>query len=147
MEIKEYYLADEQGTIEFGERIGQKLRGGEVVLLSGDLGVGKTHLTKGIVRGLGSSDIVTSPSFALVNSYVGRVPIYHLDLYRLDKLEELEDIGFYDLCAQGAVVIVEWADKFSAYMPADSIKIAMHRIENKTDRKISLEAKHAYISD
>jgi tRNA threonylcarbamoyladenosine biosynthesis protein TsaE len=103
-----------QETIEFGRRFGSQLRGGEVIALCGPLGSGKTHLIKGIVKGLGAEDAaneVTSPTFVLVNEYTGRLDIFHIDAYRLDSIAQFEQIGFDDYCYPGSVVLIEWADK------------------------------------
>jgi len=103
-------------TIGFGEKIGASLAGGEVVFLIGQLGSGKTHLIKGIAKGLGFCDCdeVTSPTFVLINEYVGddmRLEVYHIDAYRIDDADEFEMLGFDDICHGGSVVLIEWADK------------------------------------
>ena len=103
-----------QETIEFGQRFGSQLRGGEVIALCGPLGSGKTHLIKGIVEGLGAEDAaneVTSPTFVLVNEYSGRLDVFHVDAYRLESIEQFEQIGFDDYCRADSVVLIEWADK------------------------------------
>ncbi len=103
-----------QQTIEFGQQFGSKLKGGEVIAVCGPLGSGKTHLIKGIVKGLGAEDAateVTSPTFVLVNEYSGRLDIFHIDAYRIDSIADFEQIGFDDYCYLGSVVLIEWADK------------------------------------
>jgi tRNA threonylcarbamoyladenosine biosynthesis protein TsaE len=111
-----------QQTIEFGQRFGSQLKGGEVIALVGPLGSGKTHLIKGIVKGLGAEDApneVTSPTFVLVNEYTGsstplttgRLDVFHIDAYRINSIPEFEQIGFDDYCYPGSVVLIEWADK------------------------------------
>jgi len=126
-----------QQTIDFGQKIGSQLKGGEVVALCGPLGSGKTHLIKGIVSGLGAEDAaneVTSPTFVLVNEYLGgstsltagRLDIFHVDAYRLDSIAQFEQIGFDDYCYPGSVVLIEWADKIEkALAGIDYIKIEM----------------------
>lgn len=106
-------------TERLGELLGGWLMPGDVVLLHGDLGAGKTTLTKGIARALGVQDTVSSPSFALVNEYVlPLVRLYHLDLYRLDEPDELETIGFAELTsAEDAIAIVEWPERAGALLP------------------------------
>ena len=104
-------------TIEFGRKIGSQLKGGDVIALIGPLGSGKTHLIKGIVKGLGAEDAyneVTSPTFVLVNEYTGRLDIFHIDAYRLDSIAQFEQIGFDDYCYPDSVVLIEWADKVEA---------------------------------
>ena len=100
-------------TIEFGRRIGEQLRGGEVIALVGPLGSGKTHLIKGIAAGAGAQDeaVVNSPTFVIVNEYAGRLEIYHIDAYRLDSVEQFNALGFDDYCHRRSVVLIEWADK------------------------------------
>lgn len=102
-----------QQTIEFGQRIGAQLKGGEVLGVCGPLGSGKTHLIKGIAAGAGAADPrhVNSPTFVIVNEYTGRLYIYHIDAYRLDSVEEFEMLGFDDFCRPDSVVLIEWADK------------------------------------
>jgi tRNA threonylcarbamoyladenosine biosynthesis protein TsaE len=100
-------------TIEIGRRIGEKLKGGEVICLIGALGAGKTHLVKGIAVGVGAEDVkrVSSPTFVIVNEYFGRLDVYHIDAYRLEKSSDFEMLGFDDFLHPGAVVVIEWADK------------------------------------
>ena len=116
------YISKSPGeTIGFGEKIGACLEGGEVVFLIGELGSGKTHLIKGIARGVGFSDCdeVNSPTFVLVNEYVGddmRLEVYHIDAYRIDDVDEFEMLGFDDICHRGSVVLIEWADKIASVL-------------------------------
>lgn len=98
-------------TIEFGKRIGSVLKGGEVIAYKGDLGMGKTTLTRGIAMGLGLDDIVSSPTFALVNEYRGgRLTLYHFDMYRINSAEALESTGYYDYLSDDSVICVEWSE-------------------------------------
>jgi len=95
---------------------------GAVIGLIGGLGAGKTHWTKGFVRGMGSSDEVTSPTFSLVHEYTGgRLPVFHFDFYRLDSAAELTGLGWDEYLDQDAIIIAEWADKFPELLPADAI--------------------------
>jgi tRNA threonylcarbamoyladenosine biosynthesis protein TsaE len=114
-------------TFRIGERIGRGLRGGELVLLTGGLGAGKTLLTKGILNGLGyDPDEVTSPSFALVNLYHARIDVYHIDLWRLDEANDAAvAVGLDDILENDkAVVIVEWADRLkSTEFEAETLRI------------------------
>ena len=89
------------------------LCGGDVVLLSGDLGAGKTHFTQGILRGLGSEDYAVSPTFTIVNEHRScRIPLIHIDVYRLGSIDELYELGFDDYLTGEAITVIEWADKF-----------------------------------
>jgi tRNA threonylcarbamoyladenosine biosynthesis protein TsaE len=118
-------------TIEVGRRIGQKLKGGEVIAICGPLGSGKTHLIKGIAAGAGAKDSrqVNSPTFVIVNEYSGRFDIYHIDAYRLNSVADFEMLGFDDFCYPQSVVLIEWADKIeSALRDIDYIRIELEHI-------------------
>ena len=109
--------------MEAGRRFAQSLTGGEVLCLAGDLGAGKTHFAKGIVAGLGGEpQEVTSPTFTIVHEYHGgRIPVFHFDLYRLESERDLQHIGWDDYLDEGAVCLVEWADKFPKEVPAEAV--------------------------
>lgn len=135
-------------TIELGQRIGQQLKGGEVIAICGPLGSGKTHLIKGIVAGTGARDrrSVTSPTFVIVNEYAGKLHIYHVDAYRLNSVDEFEMIGFDDFCYPGSVVLIEWADKVEAALQTmDYIRIEISHV-GETNRKIHIKNAPAYIT-
>lgn len=101
----------EEETIEFGRQLAGQLSPGSVVLLFGELGMGKTAFVRGLADGFGASpDEVSSPTFVIVNEYKGRIPIYHVDLYRINK-SEVEDLGLEDLQSSQSIVVVEWADR------------------------------------
>jgi tRNA threonylcarbamoyladenosine biosynthesis protein TsaE len=125
--------ASPEETVALGKAIGGWLRDGDVLLLHGDLGAGKTTLAKGIAAGLGVESVVSSPSFALVNEYeagtqapVGR--IYHLDLYRLQDEDELASIGYADFLApEGAVTFVEWPERAAGHMPDRYVLVELER--------------------
>lgn len=102
-------------TLAFGETLGGCLQPGDIVLLCGDLGSGKTTLTQGICRGLGMKDYIRSPTFTLINEYQGRIPIYHVDLYRLESVKEIEALGLEEIFFGNGVSIVEWAEKLYKY--------------------------------
>jgi tRNA threonylcarbamoyladenosine biosynthesis protein TsaE len=102
----------------FGERWAADLKGGEVITLSGVLGAGKTQLVKGLARGLGYRGQVTSPTFTLVNEYVGgRLPVYHIDLYRIKTAEEAIAFGIEDYLPGAGVTVIEWPEKIEALLP------------------------------
>ena len=100
-------------TLALGEQIGRWLKSGDIIFLFGDLGAGKTTLTKGICRGLGvnTNEYIRSPTFTLVNLYQGRIPVNHIDLYRLDSISEIEAIGLEEILFSDNVSIIEWAEK------------------------------------
>lgn len=121
-------------TIELGKKIGKLLRAGDVVALVGKLGSGKTTLTQGLARGLGvkKEDYVTSPSFTLIKEHKGRLPIYHLDLYRIDNLKEVYDLGYEEYFYGEGVTIIEWAEKIRRLLPKEVLIINLEIIdENK----------------
>jgi tRNA threonylcarbamoyladenosine biosynthesis protein TsaE len=134
-------------TIEFGRRIGQQLKGGEIIAVCGPLGSGKTHLIKGIAAGAGGQDPtgVTSPTFVIVNEYAGKLDVYHVDAYRLNSIDEFEKIGFDDFCHPGSVVLIEWADKVESALAAlDYIRIEIAHA-GKTKRKIHIKNAPEYV--
>jgi tRNA threonylcarbamoyladenosine biosynthesis protein TsaE len=136
-----------QQTIEVGRRIGQKIKGGEVIAVCGPLGSGKTHLIKGIAEGAGAKDSkqVTSPTFVIVNEYSGRFDIYHIDAYRLNSVADFEMLGFDDFCYSRSVVLIEWADKIeSALRDIDYIRISLEHA-GETQRLIHIKNLPQYI--
>ena len=114
-------------TIRLGRALGMLLSPGSFVALFGDLGAGKTLLAKGIALGLGVADEneVASPTFVLINEYRGRIPIYHIDLYRLDHPEQVEGIGWDEILCSPAVTLVEWAERAGDYLPQDRLEVHM----------------------
>ena len=112
-------------TQTIGEEIGKQLRQGDLVALIGDLGTGKTCLTQGIARGAGvyPNQIVNSPSYTLINEYAGKIPIYHVDLYRLQNHDELLDLGLDEYMEGNGICIIEWAEKLG------SLKISHTKIQ------------------
>ena len=122
-------LPDEAATIACGERLAHQLRTSEVLALTGGLGAGKTHLTKGIVHGLGSNANVSSPTFSLVHEYLGgRLSVFHFDWYRLEGEDELLGIGWQDYLDADGVCIVEWADRFPAALPRGTRWLALETL-------------------
>jgi tRNA threonylcarbamoyladenosine biosynthesis protein TsaE len=134
-------------TIEFGQKIGTQLKGGEIIGICGTLGSGKTHLIKGIASGAGAKDKrqINSPTFVIVNEYPGRLDIYHIDAYRLNSPAEFEMIGFDDFCHPQSVVLIEWADKVESNLR----RINFIRIElshsSANSRKIRIQNTPSYI--
>ena len=106
-----------------GERLGATLAPGAVIALTGELGAGKTCFVQGLVRGLGAPVRATSPTFVLVNEYVGRVPIHHVDAYRTDSMTELIDLGLLEMVGGEGVTVIEWADKLTPLLPPDAIRV------------------------
>ena len=117
-------------TRRIGQVIGQAARAGDVYLLTGPLGAGKTCLTQGIARGLGAAGYARSPTFVLVTRYQGRLAIHHADLYRIEQAAEAWDLGLEDIIAAGEdVLIVEWADRAAAIFPDDALWIELDYAE------------------
>jgi tRNA threonylcarbamoyladenosine biosynthesis protein TsaE len=110
-------------TEAVGEGLGRTLAPGAVVALIGELGAGKTCFVQGLVRGLGVATRATSPTFVLINEYRGRVPVHHVDAYRIDTLTDLLDLGLPELFGGEAVTVIEWADKLPSLLPADAVVV------------------------
>ena len=119
-------------TIRIGEILGQLLDMGDVVLLSGDLGAGKTCLTQGIVKGLDSKDIARSPTFVIVAEYAGRFPIYHMDLYRLDQMQGVDDLYLDEYLYGDGVCLIEWPPKDDSILPVRSLLIEIDKVDEET---------------
>lgn len=121
----------------WGESFGRAARPPLVVAITGDLGAGKTTLVRAICRGTGVTEPVTSPTFALVHEYAGALgTVYHLDLYRLTKPDDLTAIGWDDLLRSHAIVLIEWAERAEDRLPADIVPIALEHVEGDPDRRI-----------
>ncbi len=128
-------------TRVLGQKIGELIKAGTVIALTGDLGSGKTSFVQGLAKGLDVPNeyYVTSPSYTLINEYPGRFPLFHADLYRLEYVSDIEDIGLYEILdSEEGVVAIEWADKFREILP-DHIAIHLE-IADDESRKISVSA-------
>lgn len=120
-------------TEQIGQKIAEKLHGGEVIAMEGDLGMGKTCLTAGIARGLGYTGETNSPTFALVNEYIGgRLPLYHFDMYRVSGWEDLYTTGYFEYMESGGVLAVEWSENIAAALPEHTLHIIISRIDDST---------------
>jgi tRNA threonylcarbamoyladenosine biosynthesis protein TsaE len=127
-----------KATRDFGAALGGLARPGDVVLLSGDLGAGKTQLVKGLADALGVSEPVTSPTFNIMLVHEGRIPLYHIDLYRLDRADQLEDIDYFGALDAGGVAVVEWGGRFVEAAPGDRLDITLH-IQGDHERRIEVD--------
>lgn len=126
-------------SIEFGKYIGSKLKKGDMIAYLGGLGMGKTTLTRGIVMGLGLKDDVFSPTFTLSNEYRGdSINVYHFDMYRINGLDGLESIGFFDYPLEDNVSIIEWSENVNGIFNESTIRISIERIDDNT-RKIIVD--------
>lgn len=124
-------------TERFGKFLGENLNPGDVLCLNGDLGAGKTTLTKSIALGLGIEDYVTSPTFTIVNEYYGKVNLYHIDTYRLDDKVDVDYLGFDEYFYSEGVTIVEWAEKIKDTLPEEYIEINISSKEDKRKLEIN----------
>ena len=134
----------DQDTIRVGKEIGRLLLEGDVVGLVGELGSGKTWLTKGIALGLGVNHktVVTSPSFTLVNQYQGRATLFHMDVYRLESLDEVLSAGIEEAIHSGGVVLLEWADRWPEILPEQALMVKLLILDDHR-RTIILSGRHA----
>lgn len=134
----EQYLLDEQATLELGQRLAEVLTAPVVVYLCGDLGAGKTTLSRGLLRGLGHTGSVKSPTYTIVEPYeLTPSPVYHFDLYRLGDPGELEYLGLRDYLNQGAVLIFEWPERGGAHMPPADLTLRLTPTD--TGREVLIE--------
>ena len=125
-------------TLALGEALGARLRPGDVIALFGDLGAGKTTLTKGIAKGMGLPDEVHSPTFTLIHEHIGAVPLYHVDLYRLVSENEVEGIGVEEYIYGCGVTVIEWADRMRSMLPPKRLDIDIKMTGDDT-RKFTFE--------
>ncbi|MFD1337041.1 tRNA (adenosine(37)-N6)-threonylcarbamoyltransferase complex ATPase subunit type 1 TsaE [Oceanobacillus iheyensis] len=130
-------LGSPEETKLFGERLAKSLRPGDVITLEGQLGSGKTTFTKGIASGLEVKRHITSPTFTIVKEYRGKMPLYHMDVYRLE--DSLEDIGFDEYFHGNGVSVVEWAGFIEPFLPVNRLEISIHYTENEDMRVIDLK--------
>lgn len=122
-------------TRALGERLAEQLQAGDVVVLEGELGAGKSELARGIAGGIGVTETVTSPSFTILNVYEsGRCPLYHFDWYRLESAEELYELGMDEYLGGDGIAIVEWAERCPEAVPDDAIRISLDVTGEQTRR-------------
>lgn len=128
-----------EDTINIGKKIGSMLRGGEIIAMQGTLAAGKTTITKGIAESLGVKDNITSPTFCLISEYEGKIPLYHMDVYRLEGGEDFLNLGVEDFMYSNGVSIIEWSEKVMSELPKKTIVLKLEPIENSTIRNITIE--------
>jgi len=133
------FTKSQEETYELGIKIGKLLEPGMIICLSGDLGTGKTHLTKGIAVGIGINEYVTSPTYTLINEYYGEMSLYHFDVYRLENSDELNELGYTEYFYGKGVCVIEWADIISEAIPVERLWIVLH-IEKNGNRRFVLDA-------
>lgn len=126
-------------TVALGKRMGESISSGGVIAFYGDLGAGKTHFVSGLAEGLGFKGETYSPTFALVNEYVGgKIPLYHFDMYRVNGWEDLYSTGFFDYLDMGGLLAVEWSENIEAALPENTIRITIKTID-QNKREIQIE--------
>ena len=127
-----YEQNSEQETFLLAKRLGQKAAAGQIYCLTGDLGVGKTVFAQGFARGLGVTDpYITSPTFTIVQSYLGRLPFHHFDVYRIGSLEEMDDTGYEDCFFGDGVCLIEWGELIKDIIPENAVWITIEKDFNK----------------
>ncbi len=127
-------------TRQLGCKLGKMLKGGEVLAITGELGSGKTQLVQGIAQGLGiAPSEITSPTFTLIHEHEGRLPLYHIDLYRLETPHDIESLGLEEYFTRNAVVAIEWAERATSLLPPDRVQIILSHQDNGTRRVIISE--------
>lgn len=139
--IKVFKTIAESETFRLGFKIGELLNKNNVLTLDGDLGTGKTAITKGIAKALGVNEHITSPTFTIVNEYKGRHLFFHFDVYRVHDIDELLLIGFEDYLTRDGIVVIEWGNLIKDLIPKDSIRITINKDLSLTDkyRKITVD--------
>ena len=136
----EHYSKSPQETEALGQALVQKLAPGAVVAFSGDLGAGKTAFVRGMAQGLGITQLVTSPTFTIVNEYEGgRLPLFHFDMYRLHSAEELFDIGWEDFLSRGGICAVEWSENIQEALEPGTVYVDIRRGQGEQERIISIK--------
>jgi tRNA threonylcarbamoyladenosine biosynthesis protein TsaE len=126
-------------TLALAGAVGELLRPGDIVSLIGDLGAGKTVFARGIARALGVTEPVVSPSFTIAREYGGRVPLVHIDVYRIDTIQELHDLGFEELVRDDAVTVVEWGDVIDTLLPRERLDVRLQTGAADEERVVELE--------
>lgn len=136
---RSYFTRSSDETVELGKRIGKVLRGGEILAYIGGLGAGKTTMTRGIALGMGLSDNVSSPTFALVNEYRGeKLSLIHFDMYRVGSVPDLESTGFYDYFSDRSVLVIEWSENISEALPENTVYIEIKTV-SEDEREIIID--------
>lgn len=134
-----FHTTSAEETIELGKKIGSLLKKGDIIAMQGTLAAGKTTITKGIAHSLGVKDEITSPTFCLISEYEGKMPLYHMDVYRLEGGEDFINLGVEDLMYGNGVSLIEWSEKVMDELPKKTIILKIEPIEGTTERNITLE--------
>jgi tRNA threonylcarbamoyladenosine biosynthesis protein TsaE len=133
-----FYTHNAEETILLGKKIGTMLHKGDVIAMQGTLAAGKTTITKGIAEALGVKDVITSPTFCLISEYTGKMPLYHMDVYRLDGPEDFINLGTDDMIYGEGISVIEWSEKIMSELPKKTIVLVITPQENGS-RKITID--------
>lgn len=134
-----YISSSVSDTEKLAARLAEKLRGGEVIAFTGSMGMGKTAFTRGLVLALGGGDVVSSPTFALVNEYETRLTVQHFDMYRVSGWDDLYSTGFFDYLDTDNVLVIEWSENIDGALPDNTIRIDIQKGEAETERIITID--------
>lgn len=134
-----YVTRSPEETEQLGRRLAEKLQGGEVLALFGGLGMGKTAFTRGIAAGLGVDSGVSSPTFALVHDYAGRLMVHHFDMYRVSGWDDLYSTGFFDYLETDDVLVIEWSENIEGALPEDAVRITISVGDDPEERHFQIE--------
>jgi len=125
-------------TIELGREIGNYIKPGDIIALKGNLAAGKTTITKGIAISLKIEDEITSPTYTLISEYYGKMPLYHMDMYRIESIEEFELLGVDEMLFGSGVSVIEWSERIEEYLPEDHIIVDIQRQDDES-RIVTIE--------
>ena len=137
--MSQFISTSAEETEQFACRLAQSLKGGEVIAMYGGMGMGKTAFTRGLARGLGIASGVSSPTFALVHEYQGRLTVYHFDMFRVTDWDDLYSTGFFDYLDTDAVLVIEWSENIEQALPKDCIKSHVALGEHENERIFTVE--------
>ena len=137
--MQEFVTHSPAETQALGERLAAQLAGGEVIAFTGGMGAGKTAFTRGLAIGLGAGDVASSPTFALVNEYQGRLVLDHFDMYRIETWEDLESTGFFDYLESDRVLAIEWSENIEGALPEKRIAVDIQPGQGEDQRRITID--------
>ncbi len=136
---QEFITHSPQETFDLASRMAKSFRGGEVLAFTGGMGMGKTAFTRGLAFGLGAGDVVSSPTFALVNEYTGRLTLEHFDMYRVESWDDLYSTGFFDYLDTDCVLVIEWSENIAGALPEGTIYVDIRQGMSENQRVITIE--------
>ncbi len=137
--VQAFVTNSPQETEALASRLAEQLQGGEVLAFTGGMGMGKTAFTRGLAIGLEAGDVAQSPTFALVNEYVGRLTVEHFDMYRIETWDDLYSTGFFDYLDTDRVLVIEWSENIDGALPENTVYIHITPGESETQRCITIE--------